>query len=318
MIEACSRRRFLSFSAGAGIAAGLPAIHGAAQAAQAAPVARPHEPFSFLFITDAHLQPELNAAAGCHACFEKARAIGGDFAIQGGDHVFDALGVGRARADSLISSYTRTEQDLGMQVRHTVGNHDCFGVYARSGVAPTDPLYGKKFFEDHFGRLYYAFDHRGVHVVILDSIGITEDRDYEGRIDAEQVAWLSRDLDALPPGTPVIVVSHIPLATSFDSYAPPPDPPPRHHKNSVLNAYEVIALLGRHNVLGVLQGHTHVNETVLWHGVPFLTCGAVSGNWWHGTHLGTPEGFTVVRVENNRLTTDYRTYGFRSVDPHNT
>lgn len=314
MSQSWSRRGFLSLSATAGLAStGLLPARAAGE-----PVARPHDRFSFLFITDTHLQPELNAAGGCHACFAKARTMGADFAIQGGDHVFDALGVARPRADDLIGLYTRTEQDLGMAVRHTIGNHDCLGVYARSGVLPTDPLYGKKFFENHFGRLYYAFDHRGVHFIVLDSIGITADRDYEGHIDADQIAWLSRDLASLPAGTPIVVVSHIPLATAFDSYARPLQSAPTHHKNSVLNAWQVIPLFAGHNVLGVLQGHTHINETVLWHGVPYITGGAVSGNWWHGTHLGTPEGFTIVTVEGNRLATRYETYGFRSVDPHNT
>ena len=117
---------------------------------------------------------------------------------------------------------------------------------------------------------------------------------------------------------PIILVSHIPIVTAYDEYAPPARPVPRHRKNSVVNGYEVIALLAGCNVLEVLQGHTHVNETVLWQGVAYLTCGALSGNWWHGTHLGTPEGFTVVRVENNRLSACYMSYGFRSIDPHNT
>ncbi len=314
MIQPWTRRRFLSSAGAAGlVSAGLPEA-----AARPVSQVRPHEPFSFLFLTDTHLQPELEAAKGCSMAFAAARVAGGDFAIQGGDHVFDALGVPRVRADLLVSLYTRTEQDLEMAVHHAIGNHDCFGVYPASGAVPTDPLYGKKFFEDHFGRLYYAFDHRGVPVVVLDSIGITADRDYEGRIDAEQLAWLAADLGALPAGTPIVLVSHIPLVTAYNGYAPPPQPAPRHHKNSVVNGYEVIALLAGHNVLGVLQGHTHVNETVLWRDVPYVTCGAVSGNWWHGTHLGTPEGFTVVRVEENRLSTRYVTYGFRSVDPHNT
>lgn len=34
--------------------------------------------------------------------------------------------------------------------------------------------------------------------------------------------------------------------------------------------------------------------------------------------MGTPEGFTVVTVANGKLTTRYETYGFKSVDPHNT
>ena len=80
----------------------------------------------------------------------------------------------------------------------------------------------------------------------------------------------------------------------------------------------MLDLLAGHNVLGVLQGHTHVNETVIWKGVPYLTSGAVCGNWWHGTRLGTPEGFTVVTVANGKMTTQYETYGFKSVAPQNT
>jgi 3',5'-cyclic AMP phosphodiesterase CpdA len=275
-----SRRGVLGGMGAAGLLAATPRMVAAAPAR--------HERFSFLFMTDTHLEPELNAAGGCAQCFRHARAIPADFVIQGGDHVYDALGVGRARASQLIDLYTRTEQDLGRQVHHTIGNHDCFGVLPASGVAGSDPWYGKKFFEAQFGALYYAFDHRGVHFVVLDSIGFTTDprtgaHDYEGRIDAAQLAWLAADLAALRPGTPV-----------------------------------VLALLRGHTVLGVLQGHTHINETVWWQGVPFITGGAVSGNWWHGTRLGTPEGFSVVEVAENRLNVRYETYGFHSVAPRNT
>jgi len=276
------------------------------------------EDFTFLFITDTHIQPELNAAEGCDQCFKEARTLKSDFAIQGGDHVFDSLGVGRERATSLLDLYGKTEQDLGMKIYHTIGNHDCFGVYPASGVAPTDPLYGKKLFEERFGNAYYSFDHKGVHFIVLDSIGITDDRSYEGRIDAAQLAWLATDLKALSAATPIVVSVHIPLVTAFDSYLPVPATTPKHHGLSVANAYEGIALFEGHNLLGVLQGHTHVNERVEWRGVPYITSGAVSGNWWHGTRMGTPEGFTVARIENGKLSTRYQTYGFQSVDPQNT
>ena len=49
-----------------------------------------------------------------------------------------------------------------------------------------------------------------------------------------------------------------------------------------------------------------------------ITGGAVSGNWWKGTRLGTVEGYTVVSVHNGKLTTRYETYGFQSVEPENT
>ena len=308
-MKSWNRREFLGISAATISAAALPLkLHAVA----------PLEDFSFLFITDCHLQPELDAARGCHDAFSHARTLRADFVLQGGDHVFDALGVGRDRATLLIDLYTKTEQDLGLKVHHTIGNHDCFGVYPASGVLPTDPLYGKKYFEDHFGKLYYSFDHKGVHFIVLDSIGITADRAYEGRVDAAQLAWLAADLKALPAATPIVVSIHIPLVTAFESYEPPPTKPSAHHGLSVANAYEVLPLFEGHNVLAVLQGHTHINEVVNWHGVPYITSGAVSGNWWHGTRMGTPEGFTVVTVSGGKLTTRYETYGFHTIAPDNT
>ena len=274
--------------------------------------------FTFLYITDTHLQPELNAEAGCDQCFKKARSFKSDFVIQGGDHVFDALAVNRSRATSVFDLYSKTEQDLGMKVYHTIGNHDCFGVYPSSGVVESDPAYGKKMFAEQFGRTYYSFDHKGVHFIVLDSIGITSDRAYEGRVDAAQIAWLKSDVNGLSPSTPVIVSIHIPLVTGVEAYMPPPPTPPKHHGLSVANAYEVIALFDGHNVLGVLQGHLHINEKTIWKNIPYMTNGAVCGNWWHGTRLGTPEGFTVVRVQQGKLSTHYETYGFQSVEPQNT
>jgi 3',5'-cyclic AMP phosphodiesterase CpdA len=304
-----NRRSFLARSGAAGLSAALhvPAFGQAAGATD----------FTFLFITDTHLEPELNAAQGCAECFKKARTIKSDFAIQGGDHVFDSLAVSRERAAGLFDLYGKTEQDLGMKLHHTLGNHDCFGVDPKSGTEPADPLYGKKLFENRFGKTYYSFDHKGVHFIVLDSIGITVDRAYEGRVDAAQISWLAADLKALPPTTPIIVAIHIPLVTAFSSYVPAPATEPKHHGLTVVNAYEVIALFEGHNVLGVLQGHTHINERVVWKNVPYITSGAVCGNWWHGTRMGTPEGFTVVRVENGKLSTRYETYGFKSVAPQN-
>jgi 3',5'-cyclic-AMP phosphodiesterase len=312
-----SRRSFVALAGAVGLAAALP-IRNAAEVLDPKTGASGIQDFTFLFLTDTHLQPELNAAQGTDQCFKKARTIKSDFVIQGGDHVFDSLAVGRERASSLFDLYGKTEQDLGMKVYHTVGNHDVFGVYPASGVSPTDPLYGKKMFEERFGKAYYSFDHKGVHFVVLDSIGITTDRAYEGRIDPPQLAWLAADLKALPAAAPIVVSVHIPLVTAFDSYVPAPATPPAHHGLSVANANEVIALFDGRNVLGVFQGHTHINERVEWKGVPYITSGAVCGNWWHGTRMGTPEGFTVVKIENGKLSTHYETYGFQSVDPQNT
>ena len=150
------------------LAAGLPVLEaGRARAAiPDRPPLRAHGPFRFLFITDTHLQPELErrpAAATWRSA--KARAIPADFAIQGGDHVFDALGVNAGacqRCCAISTSAPSTTWQL--PVHDTIGNHDLLRrLHAGAAWQPTDPMYGKKYFEDNWGRLYYAFDHKGVH-----------------------------------------------------------------------------------------------------------------------------------------------------------
>ena len=298
-----TRRDFLALLGATGLAAATPRSL----------LAATPESFTFVFLTDSHIQPELNAAVGTGMAFKKARTFKADFAIQGGDHVFDSLGVPKQRAVSLFDLYETTEQDLGLKVYHTIGNHDVLGIYPSSGIPPTDPQYGKKLYEDRFGKRFYSFDHKGHHFIVLDSIGITDDRAYEGRIDAEQLQWLAADLAAVPKATPIIVSVHIPLVSAFASYVPAPTSPAAHQSLTVANANEVLALFEGHNVIGVLQGHTHINENVEYKGVNYITSGAISGNWWKGIRMGTPEGFTVVNIADGRMTTHYETYGFKAV-----
>jgi Icc protein len=311
-VKISTRRQFLALLGATGVSAAVtPSVF-------ASPAPAELEPFTFLFLTDAHLQPELDGVVGTDMAFKKARTIKADFAINGGDHVFDSLGVPKQRTLTLFDLYGKTEQDLGLKVYHTIGNHDVVGIYPASGVSPDDPMYGKSLFEERFGKLYYSFDHKGCHFVVLDSIGITPDHAYEGRIDAAQMEWLKADLAAVPDGTSIVVSVHIPLVSAFASYVPLPAAQSAHHSLTVANANEVLGLFEGHNVIGVLQGHLHINETVMWKGVPYMTSGAICGNWWRGVRMGTPEGFTVVTVAYGKLTTRYETYGFKSVAPENT
>jgi Icc protein len=317
------RRRFLSISAitAGSIAAGASPLHAAdAPAAATGPVGN----FDYIFLTDTHIEPELDAANGCALAFRKAASIRTDFAIQGGDHVFDALAVDRKRADSLFDLYSHTEQALGLKVHHTIGNHDHFGLTAKDSVDANSPGFGKQMYIERVGPTYYSFDHKGYHFIVLDTIQPTPDRSWEARIDQPQLDWLTADLAKLTPGVPIIVTAHVPLVTGFASYTAPntggsgTTPATTHPQLIVANAWEVLPLLEKHNVLAVFQGHTHVNELVSFHGIQFITSGAVSGNWWHGTRLGTPEGFTVVSLRNGKLSYRYETSGFKTIDPQNT
>jgi hypothetical protein len=132
------RRTFLKTAAVAGMAASLaPTPLGWAAESAAGSL-------DFVFFTDTHIEPELDAGHGCDMCFRKIAGLKPEFAIMGGDHVYDALGVDGRRADQVFDLYKKTQQTLQMPLYHTVGNHDVFGILTKSGVTPNDPAYGKK------------------------------------------------------------------------------------------------------------------------------------------------------------------------------
>jgi 3',5'-cyclic AMP phosphodiesterase CpdA len=303
-----NRRDFLSVGMFAAASMPLPPLDSTTSSTQPGS-------FDFIFLTDTHIQPELAAAEGCTMCFKKAQLLHADFAIQGGDHVFDASAVARKRAESLYDLYARTEQSLGLKVHHVLGNHDIFGLSPNSGIYLGEQGQGKQMYEERIGPTYYSFDHRGYHFVVLDSIQLTNDRNWEAAVDGAQKAWLAKDLAALSPVTPVIVATHVPLVTGAASYVTPRT---NDKQIFVTNAYDMLPLFRGHKLLGVLQGHLHLNEVVRFNDVPFITSGAVCGNWWHGTRLGTPEGFTVVSLRDGKISWRYETYGFQSIDPKNT
>jgi 3',5'-cyclic AMP phosphodiesterase CpdA len=258
-------------------------------------VAAAAETFSFVHFTDLHIQPELRADAGCRACVAAMNAARPDFAICGGDLVFDAAAVAYPRAKQLYDLYAETLKPLSMPVHTVPGNHD---VFAGS----------KQMFVDRIGPRYASFDHKGWHFVLLDSIGSRPGQDFIGIVDDDQLTWLKNDLAHLSTGTPLVVVTHVPLASSVlqlvadswktaDTYL-------------VTNAREVLELLWPYKPIAVLQGHTHIRETVEYNGCRFITSGAVCGNWWKGPREGHPEGFGLVTVHNGELTWRYQTYGF--------
>jgi Icc protein len=152
-----------------------------------------------------------------------------------------------------------------------------------------------------------------VNFIVLDSI-LVEGRDWHPEIDLRQVAWLERDLEA-NVGNPQIVISHVPLVTSMASYGPGSNDS---KYDPVSNADVIVPMLEKYNVMGLLQGHTHIVECVHRHGIQYVTGGAVSGNWWHGTQYGDREGVTFVTVDNGTISTSYMPTGFVSIEPENT
>jgi len=265
--------------------------------------------FTFIFMTDIHLQSKLNAIAGFNQAIDSVNKINPDFVITGGDLIMDALGQNFERADSLYDLYLTAEKKFNMPVYNTMGNHEIFGIYNKSGVPKSHPLYGEKLFEEKIGKRYYSFDHKGWHFMVLDGIEDTGENSYIGMIDSTQMEWIRSDLSGVDAETPIVVSVHIPLLTVITQLEKGALKP--NGKGTVVNnAKEVISLFDNHNLKLALQGHLHYLEDIYVKDIHFITGGAISGKWWSGPYMDTQEGFVVVHVSGNNFSWNYFDYGW--------
>ena len=310
------RRHFLSL-AGAFAATGGPAF--------GAPEVSP-EDFSFVHLTDTHIQSELHAGEGCRLCFDKINSIKPNFIINGGDLVNGSNGPimdSPLRSKELYDLYTETAKRLRAPLHHVIGNHDICGMLP-AGVRASSASYNKRMFEDCIGKPYYSFVHKGWQFIILDSIYIPANSGWAGRIDDDQLTWLSSELAAIPPDRPLVVITHIPLVTGYFDYVHSPAQAWQVADMKLQNSKEVLDLLWPYNLKAVLQGHTHYREIVNFKSCQFITSGAVCGNWWKGplapkeTADSYLEGFGVVTVKNGELAWRYESYGFHADPPVDT
>lgn len=129
---------------------------------------------------------------------------------------------------------------------------------------------------DHFpmpdNRSYYSLDHRGVHMVALDTNDLYTGF---GQIGEDQFEWLEADL-AASNGQPTFIFGHHPVP--IESYATALPPIPGQFLLPPEDALRVQQLAGEHSVVGVYSGHTHRNKrsTVSASpGVPYVELGAV-------------------------------------------
>ncbi|MBC7808719.1 MAG: metallophosphoesterase [Akkermansiaceae bacterium] len=317
-IPVVSRRGFI----GRGVllaATGLTAGQGAA----APPAAR--EPvasragadsFSFVHITDTHIQPEKGAVAGVKKAFAAIAALSPkpDFALIGGDIVHAASNANRDRATLLYELWREAVAGLEIPVHYSVGNGDVFSTIGAEHLAPMHPDYGKSGWMRRLGlgQRFHHFDHGGWRFVVLDSVRIdpSAETGYVGEIDPEQMKWLDGIMRGTEKAQPVVILTHIPLMTLFGLYtggtttALPPN-------LIVQNGREVVEMFRGRNVRAVFQGHTHVVENCEYLGTRYITGGAVCGGWWQGPRFGThPEGFGVVHVTGGQMNYRYVPYGW--------
>lgn len=266
---------------------------------------RNEDSFEFAFLTDIHIRYDRNAPEGFQMAIDAVNELDPDFVLTGGDLIYDALRGGRQESDSLFALYKSLVKGFNMPVYQCLGNHDLFAVYEESPEDESHPDYKYGMFERHMGKSYYSFDHKGWHFIVLNSLEVTDDKNYKGWVNEHQMAWLEQDLNKVEAETPIVVVTHIPLITTWQFVNGGSG------TRSVENSAEVFKLLEEHNLKLVLQGHIHWTESGLINDrFHFITGGSIAGNGWRGRRHNTREGFVYIRVTGDDIEWEYVDHGW--------
>lgn len=272
--------------------------------------------FSFVHITDTHIQPELGAKEGVEKAFGAIAKLPEKpaFGLVGGDLVMDAALVPKDRADKVYGMWREAAEHLKLPLHYSIGNHDLFGLKEADAAKASDPDYGKGMWKKRLGieRSYATFDHQGWRFVTLDLVGITPDASWEGVLHDEQIKWLDDLLRNTPKTMPLVFLTHFPIFTAINQYTVDTTSP-LSSGTIVKNGKAFFEMTKNHNVKAVFQGHTHIIEEISYLGTKYITGGAVCGDWWKGARLGVhPEGFVVAKVNGDNLTWHYVTYGWKA------
>ena len=289
------------------LAAGAALLPDDAQAAKPAS-------FSFVHVTDTHIQPELGAKRGVHKALGAIKALKQkpSFMLMGGDIVMDAAKVERKRADLVYDLWQEEAAQMNMPVHYSIGNHDLFAIADAPKSDNTNPDVGKGMWKRRLKQeaTYHTFDYQGWRFIVLDSVGVTPDGSWEGTLDQAQLIWVDNVLRKTGPKMPVVVLTHFPIMTLFGQYtggtteALSPG-------LIVKNGKAFKEIIQPFNVKAVFQGHTHVVEDCAYLNTHYITGGAVCGDWWKGKRLGVhPEGFCQATVSGEDLTWKYIPYGW--------
>ena len=231
MPKTIDRRAFLKLAGVGGVvfASGLPGY-----AASAGHKRAGREDFYFVQLSDTHWgfnDPAVNPDAG--GTLEKAVAAVNalseqpDFVVFTGDltHTTDDPHERRRRLGQFRDIVSRLRVK---NVRFMPGEHDA-------------ALDRGKAYREFFGASNYAFDHKGIHFIVLDNVS-----DPRALIGEAQLEWLRADLTQRDKEAPIVVLTHRPL---FDLY-PEWDWATR-------DGSRAIALLSPYRNVVVFYGHIH-------------------------------------------------------------
>jgi 3',5'-cyclic-AMP phosphodiesterase len=244
-------------------------------------------------LTDTHVFHDLDCPARMRAFLARFSSVTGtpDLVLHTGDVIFDALDADRDEVTRQWALWHDLARELPSPPMYAIGNHDVWGK------APvSDPLYGKKWAVDmlKLPNRFYSFTKGGWQFIVLDSTHPIPTGWYTAKLDDEQLAWLEGELKKTDAKTPVAIVSHIPLVSAAIVQWAKSQGQTWTVSNGLMHgdSHAIQAVLRRYpNVKLCLSGHLHLLDHVVYDGITYIGCGAVSADWWRGptfhqTHCG--------------------------------
>ena len=154
-----------------------------------------------------------------------------------------------------------SDGELRFPLYETIGNHDKHhGWHVKQEV------------EKRHGGVRYAWDWQDVHLVCLGEAP-----------DDDDLAWLTKDLDALGPDVGVILYFHFALEGPFSR---------RHWFGDGRYRDHLAAAIEGRRILGIFHGHFHATGHYRWRGHDVFNVGSVKHDW---------QTFAVVRLSDERM-----------------
>jgi plastocyanin len=130
----------------------------------------------------------------------------------------------------------RIIEGVGRTVHYVPGEHDVIGDDGAAFFAQ---------FNGRADRRWHSFDYEGTHFVALVNV-LDLQAGGLGRLGAEQLEWLERDLKGRTASTPVVVLAHMPLWALYPQWGWGTD-----------DAAQALGYLKRFGSVTVLNGHVH-------------------------------------------------------------
>ncbi len=332
MTDGLTRRDVIkgSLGVGAGVGAGLlagvnPGVNPAIASESEDTVTPRRRVLRFAHLTDIHVKPEKGAGEGMATALRHAQSLDDppEMIFTGGDGIMDALAATHSRTKQQWDLWNRILKDeCSLPVQHCIGNHDIWGwSKKKSETTGDEPLWGKRWAVEAYGldKSYRSFDQAGWHFIVLDSVQPRPTGGYMAVLDDEQFDWLEKDLAAVDPATPILVISHVPIVSVapafFRDYF-------KDYKTQVPGSllhndmHRIKDLFYKHkNIKLCLSGHIHLVDRVEYLGVTYICDGAVSGAWWGGDWHETPAGYGVIDLyDDASFDHVYVPYGWEAVE----